>query len=69
MGQSWYMSSEFQMFLMTPFVLLPMHWIGKKWGVKWSMAFNVALLAGFTLTILILAIIKDWPVTVDLAGA
>ncbi len=67
MGQTWYMSLDFQMFLCSPFVLLPMYWIEKKWGKRWSLAFLGAFLAAMTAVILGLAISKDWAATMDLA--
>ncbi len=66
-GQTWYMSTEFQMFLCTPFVLLPMHWATTRKGWKWGMAIITALLTAMTAVIGGLAIARDWPFTMDLA--
>ncbi len=67
MGQTWYMALDFQMYLCSPFLLVPMYFIEKKFGKRWSLGFITAFLATMTGVILGLAIAKDWAATMDLA--
>ena len=58
---TWYMSAEMQMFLVTPFILIPVWHINQRFGSAW--AFAVSLLPGIAITCSVLAesAIRKWP--------
>jgi len=61
LGQSWYLADEMIMFWFTPLMLIPVHYIGRKFGTYLGMV--VAFSYGVAATILVLtyAIVEDLP--------
>jgi len=65
-GQAWYLASEMQMFLFTPFILLPTYWIYKKFGHLWGLAFQSIFLVLSTITVASISAIREWPINLEI---
>jgi len=63
MGQTWYLATEMQMFLLTPFLLLSMYWIEQRKGITWSLSLACTLVILNTIEIAGLAAAKEWPMS------
>jgi len=63
LGQTWYLSTEMQMFLFTPLLLLPMYWVEQWKGIVWSLLPGVTFVILNTVEIAALAAIGEWPMS------
>ena len=68
MGHAWYLSAEFQMFICTPLLLIPMWHLRKRWGSKFSLAYCSVFVVGALVTSLAMTIVNDWSSSSFLIG-
>jgi len=68
MGQVWYLSNEMMMFWFTPFMLVPVHFAGRKMGFAFGTVVAFAYGVASTIMVLTLAIVKDWPFSYFIQG-
>jgi len=61
MGHVWYLSTEMIMFWFTPFMVVPVHFIGRKMGFTYGVILSIAYGIASTVLVLTLAIVEDWP--------
>ena len=60
-AQSWYMSAEMQMFLFSPFLLVPTWYINEYFGGLFAIGFSSLFAVGLTIDVLVEAHNKQWP--------
>jgi len=60
---SWYLATEMQVFLFTPFILLPTYWLGRHFGKLLAASFLCMLLAASTAIAATMSAIREWPIT------
>ena len=60
-GQSWYMSAEMQMFVISPFLLVPTWYINEWFGEIAAVGFSLLFATGITIDVLVKAYNKQWP--------
>jgi len=68
LGQTWYLSSEMIVFFFTPLMLIPVHRVGRKFGFLHGFLLANAFGIASTMWILVLAIVKDWPMNSSISA-
>jgi len=48
------------MFWFTPFILVPVHFVGRKFGQVWGITLAAFYGVGSTIVVLWLCLVKDW---------
>jgi len=62
----WYLSTEMAIFYFSPFILMTIHFVGRKFGFIYGLVTDGIMTLASTLLILSLAIAKDWPLSIGL---
>lgn len=52
-----------QIFIAAPLMLIPMWWLDKRFGLRFSLAYGVVWLLGVTVTLIGVSIEEHWPAT------
>ena len=62
--QSWYMSLEMQIFLFSPFLMVPVWYIIKHVGEWWGLAFSSLFTIGITIFVCVRAYLRELDPTI-----